>query len=299
MTIIKSTGLTKDFGNGKGVFDLDFEIKQGEVIGITGANGSGKTTTIRLLMGFIQPTRGQIIINGLDAWRDSSELKKIIGYIPGEIAFPDYSTGREFIKAQAELMQSKNYEMANHVSQKLKLDTSANLKRMSKGMKQKTAIVAALMHDSPILLFDEPTTGLDPLMRRAFLDLVIEEKKKGKTILMATHIYEEIEQVCDRYILLDKGHIVDSATLSEIKHHERKSFKIGFMTKDGYEWAAAQCPFVRTKRPQYNQIIVELFDNEVNELFDFVHQHKVKYISEIKYDLRKHIESKLGGIKHD
>lgn len=295
MTIIDVKGLTKDFGEGKGIFDLDFEIKQGEVIGITGANGSGKTTTIRHLMGFIKPDQGQAIINGLDAWKDSSELKKVVGYIPGEIAFPDYPTGNEFIKAQLELMGSKNYDIANYVAHKLKLDTSANLKRMSKGMKQKTAIVAAFMSDSPILFFDEPTTGLDPLMRRAFLDLILEEKKKGKTIIMATHIYEEIEQVCDRYILLDKGHVVDIASLDEIKHHEQKSFKIGFASKEGFEWAVKTCPFVKTNRPQYNQIIVEMYDQEINKIFDYVHRFKVKYISEIKYDLRKHIESKLGG----
>jgi len=217
-------------------------------------------------------------------------------YIPGEIAFPDYPTGNEFIKAQLELIGSKNYDIANYVAHKLKLDTSANLKRMSKGMKQKTAILVAFMSDSPILFFDEPTTGLDPLMRRAFLDLILEEKKKGKTIIMATHIYEEIEQVCDRYILLDKGHIVDIASLDDIKHHEQKSFKIGFASKEGFEWAVKTCPLVKTNRPQYNQIIVEMYDHEINELFDYVHRYKVKYISEIKYDLRKHIESKLGGI---
>lgn len=299
MKIITVQGLTKDFGEGKGVYNLNFEINEGEVIGITGANGSGKTTTIRQLMGFIKPDQGQAVINGLDSWNDSSEIKKMIGYIPGEIAFPDYATGNEFIKAQSELMGSKNYDFANYVSQKLKLDTSANLKRMSKGMKQKTAIVVALMHDSKILIFDEPTTGLDPLMRKAFLDLVMEEKKKGKTIFMATHIYEEIERVCDRYILLDKGKIIDIATLDDIKHHERKSFKIGFTTKEGYEWAVQKCPFIRSFRPQYNQIIVELFDAEINELFDYVHQHKVKYISEIKYDLKTHIENKLGGKQSD
>ena len=145
--VIKVTNLTKDYGNGRGIFDLNFTIYKGETFGFVGTNGSGKTTTIRNIMGFIKPQQGTVQVLGMDAWKDSCEIKKYVAYIPGEIAFPDLTTGISFFKAQAELLKLKNTDYANSLIKRLQLDPSANLKRMSKGMKQKTAIVAALMAD--------------------------------------------------------------------------------------------------------------------------------------------------------
>ncbi|MCD7739635.1 MAG: ATP-binding cassette domain-containing protein, partial [Lachnospiraceae bacterium] len=190
--------LTKDYGQGRGVFDVSLDIQEGEVFGYLGTNGSGKTTTIRQMMGFIRPNSGTVRVNGLNPWTQAPEVMKNVSYIPGEIAFPDLATGIDFFKVQAQFLGVKDFTYMNHLIDLLGLDPSANLKRMSKGMKQKTAIVAALMGDKPILIMDEPTTGLDPLMRETFLELVREEKKKGRTIFMSSHIFEEIEDVCDR-----------------------------------------------------------------------------------------------------
>ena len=164
------------------------------MFGFVGTNGAGKTTTIRHLMGFLKPQSGSATINGLDCWKDSAEIKKWIGYIPGEIAFPDAPTGTDFLKKQAELLGLKDMSYADSIIKKLQLDPTAKLKRMSKGMKQKTAIVAAFMADPDILILDEPTTGLDPLMRKEFISILDEEKKKGKTILMSSHMFDEVEQ---------------------------------------------------------------------------------------------------------
>ena len=152
------------------------------MLGFVGTNGSGKTTTIRSILGFIKPTDGTAYVNGLSSWEHSSEIVKNIGYVPGEIAFPDLKTGIDFLKSQAEFLGLKDMSYANQLIERLQLDPRANLKRMSKGMKQKTALVAALMADLPIIILDEPTTGLDPLMRVAFLDILKEEHAKGKTI---------------------------------------------------------------------------------------------------------------------
>lgn len=180
MSVIELEQLTKDYGEKKGIFDLDLSIAEGEMVGYVGTNGSGKTTTIRNILGFLKPTSGSVKVNGLSSWENASEIAKQIGYVPGEIAFPDLKTGIDFLKCQAEFLGLSDMSYANTLIERLQLDPRANLKRMSKGMKQKTALVAALMNDSPIIILDEPTTGLDPLMRQTFLDIIKEEHKKGK-----------------------------------------------------------------------------------------------------------------------
>ncbi len=226
--VIKTNGLTKDYGEGHGIFDIDLEIKKGEVFGYVGTNGSGKTTTIRNMMGFIQADSGSASIVGMDSWTKAPEIMRSVSYIPGEIAFPALATGTEFLKSQAEYLGVTDYTYMNHLIALLQLDPSANLKRMSKGMKQKTAIVAALMGEKDILVLDEPTTGLDPLMREAFLSMIREEKTKGCTIFMSSHIFEEIEEVCDRVAMIKDGRIVDVADLYALRHAKTKNFTVTF-----------------------------------------------------------------------
>ena len=223
---IEINHLTKDYGENKGVFDIDLKIKKGEMMGFVGTNGSGKTTTIRSILGFIKPTCGECRVNGVNSWKHSSEVVKHIGYVPGEIGFPDLPSGTAFLKSQAEFLGLKDFSYANDLIAKLQLDPRANLKRMSKGMKQKTALVAALMNDAPIIILDEPTTGLDPLMRVTFLDIIKREHEKGKTICMSSHLFEELETTCDRVALIDSGKIVDVADMNEIHNRTIKNFKI-------------------------------------------------------------------------
>ncbi|MCD8326468.1 MAG: ABC transporter ATP-binding protein [Lachnospiraceae bacterium] len=220
--------LTKDYGQNRGVFDISLDIQEGEVFGYLGTNGSGKTTTIRQMMGFIRPNSGTVRVNGLNPWKQAPEVMKNVSYIPGEIAFPDLATGIDFFKVQAQFLGVKDFTYMNHLIDLLGLDPSANLKRMSKGMKQKTAIVAALMGDKPILIMDEPTTGLDPLMRETFLELVREEKKKGRTIFMSSHIFEEIEDVCDRVAIIGNGKIQSVLSLYELRRNTPRMFRITF-----------------------------------------------------------------------
>lgn len=227
-TIIRIEHLTKDYGKKRGIFDVDLQVGKGETVGFIGTNGSGKTTTIRNMMGFVKPDSGRVSIMGMDAWRDATDIKKYVSYIPGEIAFPVYRTGTAFLKAQAEMLGIKDFTYMNRLISILQLDPTANLKRMSKGMKQKTAIVAALMGDKEILILDEPTTGLDPLMRDAFLDLIREEKKKGRTIFMSSQIIEELEEVCDKVIVINDGHIMGVLDAWHFRHEDTKQFIIEF-----------------------------------------------------------------------
>lgn len=291
MPLIEIKNMTKDYGEGRGIFDVSLSIEKGEVFGFVGTNGAGKTTLIRHMMGFLKPQSGSATINGMDCWKDSAEIKKMIGYIPGEIAFTDAPTGTEFLKRQAELLGLTDMSYAESIIKKLQLDPTANLKRMSKGMKQKTAIVAALMADSDILIFDEPTTGLDPLMREVFINILNEQKEKGKTIFMSSHMFDEVEHTCDKVALIKDGKIISVKSTKEIKYNENKVYKIEFTSDEDYKKFLAEPFDFADKRESQNQVILNLHDSQINMFFKTLKNYNIKFISEIKYTLEKYFNS--------
>jgi ABC-2 type transport system ATP-binding protein len=291
MPLIEIKNLTKDYGDGRGIFDVNLEIKKGEVFGFVGTNGAGKTTMIRHLMGFLKPDNGSASINGLDCWKDSAEIKKLTGYIPGEIAFPDATTGTVFLKWQAELLGVKDMSYANYIIEQLQLDPTAKLNRMSKGMKQKTAIVAAFMGDREILVLDEPSTGLDPLMRVRFTDILNKEKKKGKTIFMSSHIFDEVEDTCDKVALIKDGRLVAVKSTKEIRHNENKSYKIEFLSKKDYQRFITLDFVFEEKRETKNQVIVNVYDSNINDFLTVLKGYNIKFMTEIKYTLEKYFNS--------
>lgn len=279
-TIIEIKGLTKDFGQGRGVFGVDLNIKQGEVFGLAGINGSGKTTIMRQLMGFLKPGAGKSSIYGKDCWRNADELKKQIGYIPGEISFPDVRSGMDFLKLQAEYMGLKDMSYANQLLKILNLDASARLKRMSKGMKQKTAIVNAFMTDSDILLLDEATTGLDPLMQKSFTDIIKNEKKKGKTIFMSSHMFDEMESTCDRVAFLKNGHIIHIVDMCTIRGNEKvKKYKIEFNKESDYRDFLTRPFKIIRRQDEFNQVTIHIHDTDVEALFGVLLKMDVRFIS--------------------
>lgn len=228
--VIRTKGLTKDYGCDRGIFDVDLEVRKGEVFGYVGTNGSGKTTTIRALMGFVKSTAGTAELCGSDCWTHAAHNMLAVSYIPGEVAFPDLRTGVEFLKSQARHLGVTDFSYMNRVIEALQLDPTANLKRMSKGMKQKTAIAAALMARRDVLILDEPTTGLDPLMRDAFLDLVRAEKEAGHTVFMSSHIFEEMEEVCDRVAMIRDGRVIGVVDLDELRRSQTRRYALEFAT---------------------------------------------------------------------
>lgn len=302
MSMIQTTGLTKDYGDGRGIFEIDLNVEQGEMLGFVGTNGSGKTTTIRSILGFIKPTSGTASVGGLTSWEHSSEIVKNIGYVPGEIAFPDLKTGIEFLKSQAEFLGLKDMGYANELIERLQLDPRANLKRMSKGMKQKTALVAALMADLPVILLDEPTTGLDPLMRVAFLDIIKEEHAKGKTILISSHMYEELETTCDRVALIDNGRIAEITAMADIRNRPVKEFKIEFNTAGDYSRFLREGYEVIRTQEQYDQVTIRIPSDATGKLLGVLKNYNVKFISELPYTLEQHFKTillkKKGEINH-
>lgn len=291
MPAIEIKNLTKNYGNGQGIFDMNLSIEKGEVFGFVGTNGAGKTTVIRHLMGFLKPQSGSATINGLDCWKDSAEIKKYVGYIPGEIAFPDVKTGTEFLTRQAELLGLKDMSYAQSIITRMQLDPTAKLKRMSKGMKQKTAIVAALMAESDLLILDEPTTGLDPLMRLEFTAILDEQKKKGKTIFMSSHMFEEVEHICDKVALIKYGKLMAVKSTKDIKHHEDKVYQLTFHTYQDYEKFLLEPFDFEEKLQARNQVNVRVNDQDINRFLKALSNYNVKFISEVKYTLENYFNS--------
>jgi len=297
--LIEIQDLSKDYGNNRGLFNINLSINKGEMVGFVGTNGSGKTTTIRSILGFIKPTGGETRVNGLESWTNQAEIAKLVGYVPGEIAFPDLGTGVAFLKSQAEFLNLKDMSYADELIKRLQLDPRANLKRMSKGMKQKTALVAALMNNSPIIILDEPTTGLDPLMRDAFLEIIKEEHKKGKTIFMSSHMFNEMEDTCDRVALISDGHIIDVADMNAIRNRTVTDFKIEFNDEASFlKFKNTTAKIIRVQE-KYHQYTVQVERSKINELFNELKDLNVKFIAEQKYTLEKHFDEIMEARRND
>lgn len=236
MSVIEINNLTRDYGGGKGIFDVSFQVNKGEVFGFLGPNGAGKTTTIRHLMGFIKNRSGECTIDGLDCWRDRAIIQKTLGYIPGEINFFDDMSGTEFLNFIAKYRGLTDLSRQKELLEKFELDPKGKIKKMSKGMKQKIGIITAFMHNPDILILDEPTSGLDPLMQNRFIELVAEEKKKGKTILLSSHIFEEVEKTCDRIGIIRAGKLVTVEKVETLRERHMHTYTV---TLDTPEEAAA------------------------------------------------------------
>lgn len=295
MSVLKVEHLTKDYGENKGVFDVSFEINQGEVFGFLGPNGAGKTTTIRHLLGFSKPHSGKTSVFGFDAWENPKEVQKKLGYLPGEIAFPNDMKGTQFIKYIADMRGLTDMTKANKLIKQFELDPSGDLKRMSKGMKQKTGIVCAFMHDPDVLILDEPTSGLDPLMQATFIELIREEKENGKSILMSSHMFEEVEGTCDRIGMIKRGKLITIIDPKDIRHAQTKTFKVEFINSDDFLSMLKENFFIIEAKADNKQVVVNIDDDEINLLLAALSKRKVKFISEIKNTLEDHFMKYYEG----
>lgn len=258
--VIEICGVTKDYGGGKGVFDLDFAVAEGEVFGFLGPNGAGKTTTIRQLMGFIRPDKGALTIGGLDCRTKTAAIQKTLGYIPGEIALPDDMRGTDFLKFMADYRGIRDTGRVKALCDRFELDPTGSLRRMSKGMKQKIAIVCALMGDPAVLVFDEPTSGLDPLMQNRFIDLVLEERGRGKTVLMSSHMFEEVERTCTRVGILREGRLAAVEDIEALKARRSRRYIVTLATPAAAA-AFAALPGLRADPPEGDRVSVHIKDN--------------------------------------
>ena len=299
--IVKVQNLTKDYGDRRGVFDVSFEIEPGEVFGFLGPNGAGKTTTIRHLLGFIKPDSGKTFINGTEVWGNAYNTNRDIGYIPGEISFPDKIKGMDLIKYMADMSGAKNIDKGMELLELLQLqNVNGDVKKMSKGMKQKLGIICAFVHDPKILILDEPSSGLDPLMQDTFTELLKREKAAGKTILLSSHIFSEIEKTCDRVSIIRQGEIITTIQMHEITRPTSKIFKVKFSKEGESQKIASENLDFEEVNHDKNRVKVKVSDNEVKTFLAVLMGCEIAYISEMKqtledYFMQFYANKKNGG----
>lgn len=224
--MISVENLTQVYASGRGVFNLSFTVREGEVFGYLGPNGAGKTTTIRNLLGFMNPREGRALIRGRDCRRSAAENQRDIGYLPGEIAFFEAMTGLEFLAFMRDLRHMRDDGRRNELLDRFGLDASEKIRRMSKGTKQKLAVVTAFMHDPPVYILDEPSSGLDPFMQTEFMALLREEKARGKTVFLSSHIFEEVQRICDRAGIVRDGRLVAVEDVQALNRIRQQSFVV-------------------------------------------------------------------------
>src|SRR5947208_9395454 len=221
--VVVATGLVKTFGSTRALDGLDLLVESGEVHGFLGPNGSGKTTTIRVLLGLLRADAGKVVLLGGDPWRDAVELHRRLAYVPGEVSLWPNFTGGEVIDMLGRLRGDLDPRRRDALLERFQLDPTKKTRSYSKGNRQKVGLVAALASDAELLLLDEPTSGLDPLMEAVFQDCIREVKTEGRTVLLSSHILAEVEALCDRLSIIRLGRSEQSGTLQEMRHLTRTS----------------------------------------------------------------------------
>lgn len=270
MHVIEVSHLTKDYGFGRGVFDVNIHVDQGEVLGFLGPNGAGKSTTIRHLMGFSKPGKGNTKIFGKETFSRYYEILNHVGYIPGEVALPAGLTGWQFIRMMQDLQKVKNEARLKEMLELFELDDlslKGDVKRMSLGVKRKLAVVTAFMSDPEVLILDEPTSGLDPVMQETFVDLIHKEKSRGKTILLSSHIFSEIDNTCDRIAIIKDGKIVSEFVADDLKHASRKYYTVDFKNEEEKKKFLAEKDAISSLeliREQPSEIFIAVDDKDLN-----------------------------------
>ena len=289
--IIEVKNLTKDYGSGRGVFDVSFAVKKGEVFGFLGPNGAGKSTTIRHLMGFSKPDKGNTYILGEPTFNKYYEILNHVGYIPGEIALPAGLTGWQFLRMMQDLQHIHNEEKLNSMLTLFELDDvtlQGETKRMSLGVKRKLAIVAAFMSDPDVLILDEPTSGLDPVMQENFIDFIHEEKSRGKTILLSSHIFSEIDSTCDRIAIIKDGKIVSEFVADDLKHASKKNYTIDFKNEKNvnkFKKSINKIPSAEILKVDGNKVFISLEDEDMNKAIEILSGLEINEFSNRKESL--------------
>jgi ABC-2 type transport system ATP-binding protein len=226
--VVSTEALTKTYGRHRGIVDVDLTVRQGEVFGFLGPNGAGKTTTIRILLDHIRPTRGRATVFGIETSADPVAIHRRVGYLPGEFNLYDRLTGTQTIEYFANLRGGVDRTYQSELIERLDLDPSRRYREYSRGNKQKVALVAALQHRPDLLILDEPTAGLDPLVQQAFFALLHEATAEGRTVFLSSHVISEVERTCDRVAIIRDGRIVETDSVAALRqmavHHVELRF---------------------------------------------------------------------------
>ncbi len=287
--LINVDHITKDYGSGRGIFDVDFKLYRGECLGFLGPNGAGKSTTIRHIMGFSTPDKGDITIEGLDARKEYSQTLRYIGYVPGEIALPSGLNGNEFLSFEQSLSNNHNDQLKNELIEYFELspnEMKVDTKRMSLGNKRKLAIISAFMKDPDILILDEPTSGLDHKMQEKFIELIKKEQEKGKTILLSSHIFSEVDACCTRVLIIKDGKLVSEITTDSLKNASNQSYTVVFENETDMNRFRENHPnLVYFATEKKNTLFFGMEDKEVNDLVKDLSKYEIVSFSNKKESL--------------
>lgn len=273
MNIIEVSNLTKYYGKSRGITGVDLQVKQGEIFGFIGPNGAGKSTTIRTLLAFIYPTSGSARIFDMDCFRDSARIKKDVGYLPSEVSYYDDMKVKDLLNYSAKFYDKDCSNRIAELSGIFELDMNKRIDALSFGNKKKVAIIQALLHEPKLLILDEPTGGLDPLMQNKFFDILREENKKGTTIFFSSHILSEVQKLCDRVAIIKEGCILKVEEIEKLRSNKYKKIKVEF--RNGGSLGDLNLPSIMDVKVKNKQVEF-LYGGQINEIVRKLSQREIE-----------------------
>jgi beta-exotoxin I transport system ATP-binding protein len=282
---ILTSGLSKDYGSGRGLFDLDLEVGRGEIFGFLGPNGAGKSTTMRLLLDLIRPTSGTAAILGHDSRAGSLEIRRRVGFLPGEIALYPKLTGRQILDHLAEVRGGVARGAVPALAERFDADLRRPVRELSTGNRQKVGLIQAFMHDPELLILDEPITGLDPLVQQSFHALLEEVASRGRTVFLSSHSLAEVERVAERVAILREGRLVVVDTLDNLRAVAVQRLEIEFASPVSAE-EFRSLPAVREASAESNTVTIT-FEGSADAVVKIAAAHDVRSIRSREHDLEE------------
>jgi len=288
--------VVKNFGKFKALDGINLNVEEGEVFAYLGPNGSGKSTTIRVLLGILQATSGNAKVFGMDAWKNATEIHKRIAYVPGDVNLWANLTGGEVIDLFVSLRGTYDKKLRDKLVRDFDLDTTKKCRTYSKGNRQKVALIAAFASEADLFILDEPTSGLDPLMEQVFQACVLEQKSKGKSVFLSSHIMSEVERLCDRVGIIRDGKLVETGTLDDLRHLTRYHMDIVTMREpQGIENVTG----IHNILVEQNNIRFEVDTEEIDAVIRYVSQFGIKKMESAPPSLEdlfmRHYDTSVGG----
>lgn len=285
--LIQTKSLSKRYGSTDSfaLKNLTLSVSPGEVYGFLGANGAGKSTTIRTLMGFLKPSGGSAEICGLDIIKNSVEIKKHVGYLAGEVELYGRMTGQEFIKYMSALQPPKQPDYASHLVKIFKAETKKPLGSLSKGNRQKFGIIQAFVHQPEVLILDEPTSGLDPLMQEEFFRLIAESKQRGAAVFVSSHNFAEVQRMCDRIGFIRQGKMVAEQSLADLANKASHTFVLTFADKAPLT-ELQKLPRAHVEVHSNHHLTISV-EGELSQLFQVLGKHHVTRLEQQEINLEE------------
>lgn len=269
MYIIETNNLTKIYGKSRGISDVNLKIKEGEIFGFVGPNGAGKSTTIRTLLNFIFPSSGSATICGKDIVKDSCGIKELVGYVPSEVRFYNEVKVKDIINYSASFYKECSKDEIDRLCKKLEVEVDKKMGELSLGNKKKVAIVQALISNPKLLILDEPTNGLDPLIQKKLFELLIEQKEKGMTIFFSSHNLIEVENICDRVAVIKDGKIIDTIEIKEISKKSSLNIEVEGLSEENVKEFGGEIISID------NGTIKFKYENEIDKLIKEISKFKI------------------------